>query len=184
MEITTSYIISQVFVILTYLFLALSYYAKDRKVVLYLSFLSLVANALTYVLLNAYSGFAMCIFAFVRNIMFMIDEKKNEKSEKITKRDIVILIVLYSIIGILAAMTFEGFLSLLSVFATMLYTYSVWQKKTIIYKLLGTPIGILWIFYNLYVKSIFGVILETILLVCSLIGFVLEFKKNKTVHQK
>ena len=184
MEITTSYIISQAFVILTYLFLALSYYAKDRKIVLYLSFLSLVANALTYVLLNAYSGFAMCIFAFVRNIMFMIDEKKNEKSEKITKRDIVILIVLYSIIGILAAMTFEGFLSLLSVFATMLYTYSVWQKKTIIYKLLGTPIGILWIFYNLYVKSIFGVILETILLVCSLIGFVLEFKKNKTVHQK
>ena len=184
MEITTSYIISQVFVIITYLFLALSYYAKDIKVVLYLSFLSLVANALTYVLLNAYSGFAMCIFACVRNIMFMIDEKKNEKSEKITKRDIVILIVLYSIIGILAAMTFEGFLSLLSVFATMLYTYSVWQKKTIIYKLLGTPIGILWIFYNLYVKSIFGVILETILLVCSLIGFVLEFKKNKTVHQK
>lgn len=75
--------------------------------------------------------------------------------------------------------TYEGFLSLLSVFATMLYTYSVWQKKTIVYKLCGIPIGILWVLYNLYVKSIFGVILEAILLVSSSIGYGLEKRKIK-----
>lgn len=179
MELTVTYIISQVCVVITYLFLALSYYAKSRKVVLLLSFLSLIANGVTYVLLNAYSGFAMCILAFVRNIIFMIDEKKNGQREKINRNDIIILILLYIASILSAIFTFDGWLSLLSVIATMLYTYSVWQKKTKVYKFLGMPIGVLWILYNLYVKSVLGVILEAVLLVCSTTGYILEVKKDK-----
>lgn len=179
MELTVTYIISQVCVVITYLFLALSYYAKSRKVVLLLSFLSLIANGVTYVLLNAYSGFAMCILAFVRNIIFMIDEKKNGQREKIHRNDIIILILLYIASILSAIFTFDGWLSLLSVIATMLYTYSVWQKKTKVYKFLGMPIGVLWILYNLYVKSVLGVILEAVLLVCSTTGYILEVKKDK-----
>lgn len=179
MELTVTYIISQVCVVITYLFLALSYYAKSRKVVLLLSFLSLIANGVTYVLLNAYSGFAMCVLAFVRNIIFMIDEKKNGQREKIHRNDIIILILLYIASILSAIFTFDGWLSLLSVIATMLYTYSVWQKKTKVYKFLGMPIGVLWILYNLYVKSVLGVILEAVLLVCSTTGYILEVKKDK-----
>ena len=104
-------------------------------------------------------------------------KEKNGKRDKINKKDIIILVILYVISSILAIFTYNGFLSLLSVFATMLYTYSVWQKKTNIYKLLGIPIGILWILYNIYIKSIFGVILESILLICSTTGYVLEKRK-------
>ena len=64
----------------------------------------------------------------------------------------------------------------------MLYTYSVWQKKTSIYKLLGIPVGILWILYNIYVQSIFGIILESLLLICSTTGYILEVKKNKIIE--
>lgn len=172
------YILSQVFTIIMYALLALSYYAKDRKKVLILSFLSLIANGLAYILLSAWSGFAMCIIALIRNIIFLVDENKNGKRETNTKIDIVILIVLYVVAIISAVFTYEGFLSLFSVFATILYTYSVWQKKTNIYKLLGIPIGILWVFYNFYVKSIFGIILEAILLICSITGYILEVRKN------
>lgn len=179
MELTVIYIISQVCVVITYLFLALSYYAKSRKVVLLLSFLSLIANGATYVLLNAYSGFAMCVLAFARNIIFMIDEKKNGQRDKINRNDIIILTLLYIASILSAIFTFDGFLSLLSVIATMLYTYSVWQKKTKVYKLLGMPIGVLWILYNLYVKSVLGVILEAVLLICSTTGYILEVKKDK-----
>lgn len=179
MELTTEYILSQVFTIFTYIFLAITYYAKDRKAVLTISFLSLIANALAYGFLFAYTGVAMCFIALVRNVIFLVDEKKNGKSEQITKKDIVILMVLYLISIVSTVFTYEGPLSLLSVIATMLYTYSVWQKKTSTYKFLGIPIGILWVLYNLYVKSIFGVILEAILLVCSIIGYVLEKKINK-----
>lgn len=120
----------------------------------------------------------MCIVALIRNIIFIIDEKKNGKRETINKTDIIILIILYIISIISAIFTYDGFLSLLSVFATALYTFSVWQKKTNIYKLLGIPIGILWILYNIYIMSIFGVILETILLICCITGYLLEKRRK------
>lgn len=179
MELTLTYIMSQVFTIIMYLLLAISYYAKDRKKILILSFLSLVANALAYVLLEAYTGLAMCVVAFIRNIIFMIDEKKNGHSDNITKKDIILLVIFYILIIVSTIFTYEGPLSLLSVIATMTYTYSVWQKKTNVYKFLGIPVGILWVLYNIYVKSIFGVILESILLIASATGYILEKRKNK-----
>lgn len=174
-----TYILSQVFTIINYALLGVTYYAKDRKKILVIGFLSIVANAIAYILLNAWTGVAMCAVALIRNIIFWIDEKKNGKRETINKKDIIILIILYSTIIISTVFTYDGFLSLLSVFATSTYTFSVWQKKTNVYKLLGIPVGILWILYNIYVKSIFGIILESILLICSISGYLLERKKCK-----
>lgn len=176
---STTYILSQVFTIIMYALLVLTYYAKDRKEVLILNFLSLIANGIAYIFLNAWTGLAMCAVALIRNIIFLIDEKKNGNRETINKTDIIILLALYVISIISAIYTYDGFLSLFSVFATMLYTFSVWQKKTNMYKLLGFPIGILWIIYNIYIKSIFGIILEMLLLICSIIGYILEIKKSK-----
>lgn len=178
MELTVNYILSQVFTIITYGLLALTYYAKDRKKVLIISFISIIANGMAYIFLNAWTGLAMCIVALIRNIIFLIDEKKNGKRETIDKKDIIILIILYAISIISAIFTYDGFLSLLSVFATALYTFSVWQKKTNMYKLLGIPIGILWILYNIYIMSMFGIILETILLICSIMGYLLERRRQ------
>ncbi len=83
MDLNVAYILSQVFTIITYALLALTYYAKDRKKVLILSFLSLTANGIAYIFLSAWTGFAMCIVALIRNIIFLIDEKKNGKRERI-----------------------------------------------------------------------------------------------------
>lgn len=176
MEWTLTYILSQVFTIITYILLALTYYAKNRKSVLIISVLSIVSNGVAYIFLGAYTGLAMCIVAIIRNAIFMVDEKRNGKRDYINKKDILILAVLYAISIVSAVFTYDGFLSLLSVFATMLYTYSVWQKKTNIYKLLGIPIGIIWILYNIYIQSIFGIILEAILLICSTTGYILEIR--------
>ena len=179
MEWTLTYILSQIFTVITYGLLAATYYAKDRRNILIINFLSIIANGVAYLLLSAWSGLAMCVVALIRNIIFLVDEKQNGKRDKINKTDVIILIILYAISIISAIFTYEGFLSLLSVIATMLYTLSVWQKKTNIYKLLGIPIGVLWIAYNVYVMSIFGTILETVLLICSTTGYFLEVKKRK-----
>lgn len=177
MNFELTYILSQIFTIINYLLLAMTYYVKNRKKILIISFMSLLANTIAYILLNAWTGVAMCLVALIRNIIFLIGEHKN-KVNKITKKDIIILIILYIISIISAIFTFEGYLSLLSVFATMLYTYSVWQKNPKTYKLLGIPVGILWILYNLYVKSLFGTILESALLVCSTSGYILAKKRK------
>ena len=174
-----TYILSQIFTIIMYILLGLTYYAKERKKVLILNFLALIANGIAYIFLEAWTGLAMCAVALARNIIFLLDENKNGKRENINKSDIIILIILYVISIISAIYTYDGFLSLFSVFATMLYTFSVWQKKTSIYKILGIPIGILWILYNTYIMSIFGIILESVLFVCSITGYILEIKKQK-----
>ena len=181
MELTITYILSQIFTIINYALLAATYYAKNRKSILIMNVLSITSVGIAYIFLGAYTGLAMCIISLIRNFIFLIDEKKNGKKDTIDKRDIIILVGLYAISIVSAIFTYDGFLSLWSVFATMLYTYSVWQKKTNVYKLLGIPVGILWILYNVYIQSIFGIILETILLICSATGYVLEIRgKNKT----
>lgn len=179
MEWTTTYILSQVFTIIMYILLGITYFAKDRKKVLVLSFLSLVANSIAYIFLSAWSGFAMCMVAIIRNIIFLFDEKKNGKRTNINKTDIIILIILQGISVISAIYTYDGFFSLFIVISTMLYTYSVWQKSTKVYKFLGIPIGILLIAYHIYIMSLFGIIFESILFICSMTGYILEVRKIK-----
>ena len=178
MELTITYMLSQIFTVIMYILLATTYYLKDRKKILILNFLAIVANTVAYILLNAWTGLAMNIVALARNVIFVLDENKNGKRENITRADIIILTVLYMISVIFAVFTYNGLFSLFSVLATMLYTYSVWQKKTKVYKILGIPTCMLWISYNIYIMSIFGIILECVLLICSINGYVLEMKKR------
>ena len=77
MEFTTTYILSQVFTITMYVLLAATYYAKDRKKVLILNFLGLIAIGIAYIFLNAWSGVSMCIVSLFRNVIFIIDEHKH-----------------------------------------------------------------------------------------------------------
>ncbi len=179
MEIDFIYILSQVFTILMYALLAWTYFLKDKRKIVIVSALSLVANIIAYVLLGAWTGLAMCIVAMLRNFYILWEEKRYGKREKLEKRDYIFLAVVYLGIILATIPTYEGFLSLLSVFATSVYTYSIWQKSTRVYKFCGIPVGILWIAYNAYVKSAFGVILEAILLIASIIGYVAEIKPAK-----
>lgn len=179
MELTPTYIISQVFTVIMYILLGITFYVKERKVVLILNFIATVSIAIAYILLDAWTGLAMCIVVIIRNTIFLLDEKKNGKRDTINKTDIIILIVLYTISIVFSVFSYDEIFSLLSVAATMLNTYSVWQKDIKIYKLLGIPTGILWILYNIYIMSIFGIILESVLLICSTTGYILEKRKTK-----
>ena len=173
MELTLTYILSQVFIIINYILLVISYQSKNRRCILILNIFSLTSSCISYIFLNAKTGIAMAIVSIIRNIIFILN---NEENDKITKKDIGILLFIYSLCIILAIFTYETSLSLMSVFATMLYTYSVWQKSTKVYKYLGAPICLIWIIYNIYIKSLFGFILEFILMISSIIGLIKENK--------
>ena len=179
MEFTTQYVLSQIFTIMMYLLLVITYQLKNRKAIIIVSFGSLIANGIAYILLNAYTGLAMCFAAGIRDVILLIDENKNGKREIINKKDYVYLAIFYILIIAATIFTYQGIYSLLSVVATITFTYSIWQKSTKTYKMLGIPVGILWVAYNTYVKSIFGVILESMLLVASIIGYIREIKGKK-----
>ena len=70
------YIVSQVFVVISYSLLAITYCLKNRKSILLFNFVSLLTNAAAFALLGAWSGFVMNLIAVVRNIIFLIQNKK------------------------------------------------------------------------------------------------------------
>lgn len=173
---TVNYILSQVFIIISYALVAMTYVSKSRKAILAYNLIGLIASGLSYTFLSAWTGLAMAGVAMLRNIIFLIQNKK-DKSEKITWVDWLILGFLIAVSAVSAVFTYDGFLSLLSVFATMGYTLSVWQKNTKVYKFMGIPVSILWIAYQAFIRSLFGIILESALFVVEIIGIIKASKK-------
>lgn len=179
---TVPYILSQVFIIISYVLLIITYQLNNRKKILICNFVAMIATGISYIFLSAYSGLAMTFVAIIRNIIFIIDEKKNGKTDKNSTKDYIILTILYIISIIFGIFTYNGILSMMSVVATMLYTYSVWQKDTKIYKILGIFVELIWIIYNIYIFSIFGIILEVVLAISAIIGYIKENKKVRRNH--
>jgi len=181
MEIDQIYVMSQVFTVLMYALLGITYQVKSRRKILILSIFSNAFQGIAYLLLNAKSGFVMCVLAILREtaMMFISDKIKDEKKSK--RAYLCVIIVFYIAMIISAIFTYEGMLSMLSILATAIYTYSIWQKNEKVYKVLGTPVGFCWIAYNIFVRSIFGVVFESIILICSIVGYV---RSRKTISRE
>ena len=180
MQMTTQYILSQVVIIFVYLFLSLTYCVKSRRLILAFSFLSNFLNSIAFILLGAYTSSAMCAISIFRDIIFLIDEKINGKSAKITKKDIALLALVYGICAIAIISTFNGFSSLLYATGSMLYTFSIWQKNNKLYRFMGIPVTLIVIVDSILLKSIFGVILQGVVLIVSIAGFVSQ-TENKEI---
>lgn len=180
MDPTVLYILSQVAIIVDYALLAWSYQLKDRKKILIVNFLSLIACGLSYLLLSAYTGLAMIGVSILRNIYFVIREKQSHgKKSKNQPIDYVVLVILLIITGVSTIATFTNAIDIIFGLATMLLTYSLWQKNPTVYKAIGVPCGIVRISYNITIKSIFGIVLEVIALTSAIIGICRD-KKSKT----
>jgi len=178
MEITIRYIISQIFTIIGYGLTTSTYHMKRRKTVLILNFLSKFSFTIAYILLGAWSALAMIGVALIRNTIFMIDENKNGKRNNINRIDVIVLIVVYVITIISGIYTYECFWSLLPIFSTLIYTYSICQKNIKTYRLLGIPTELFCVCYSFYIKSIFAIILGIMPLISSIIGYINEVKKE------
>ena len=167
MKLTITYIISQVLVVIYYLVYSSTFNMKSKRKILYTGIIAMFIGAISYLLLNAYTGVAMCIIAVMRNIWF-------NKSKTKLNLIIIILIILFSSI-----FTYQTPFSILNSLATLIYTYSLWQTSTKKYKYLGIFVNLLLIIYDLSIKSILGAIFMTIAFISSVIGYVKENNKNE-----
>lgn len=181
MEITLIYIISQVITVAYYAILSLSYLLKDRNKILTANFVAHIGQASAMAMLNGYTGAAMSVIMMLRDLTLLIQEKQKEKGKEVSKKaDLAILIITVVLMIILTIFTYNGPLSLLSVIATLVTTFSLWQKNVKMYKVLGMIAGVLWLAYNIFIMSIMGIVLELILVTCSIIGYIKDVKKEKT----
>lgn len=183
---TAVYIWSQIFTVAEYGLLGWSYLVKKRKLVVILDIASMICGIVAFVLLGADLGLAMSVIILLANFYYLWDERAHSARERavLHKRDYVVLAVVMIGIAVVAWLTCDGPLSLLSVAATVLYEISIWQKSTKIYKLLGIPVAFCWMSYNGFVRSIFGVICELTMLVTAIIGYVREVRGKKPVRHR
>lgn len=182
-ELTTQYIASQIVTIFVYVFLSATYCIKNRKLIIACSFISNFLNAIAFLLLNAYTSSLMCCISIFRDVLFLIDEKINGKSDVITKKDYILLGIVYGLSLISIVSTFKGWMSLLYAAGSMLYTYSIWQKNTNVYRFLGIVVTLIVICDSIYIKSVFGVLLQCVVLVTSTAGYISNKKAVKKIYQ-
>lgn len=180
MELTAVYIWSQILTVVEYALLGASYLAKKRKAIVLLDIASMATGIVAFILLGADLGMAMSVVILLANFYYLWDEHDQGKSNKLTLRDYVVLALVLVVIAVLAVLTYDGPLSLLSVAATVIYEISIfWQGNTRVYKLLGVPVAFCWMTYNGFVGSIFGVLCEAVMFVTSIVGYVREVKAGK-----
>ncbi|MBQ9319006.1 MAG: YgjV family protein [Bacilli bacterium] len=123
-------------------------------------------------MLGAISDFTMNMVSIIRNIWFYPNAKANKKN------DITIFIVLCVLSIIIGVCSFDGIFSILPVIITIIFTYSVWQDNNKVYRLLDLPMSIMWITYNTYCQSLFGIIAESILLILEIIAVIKIYQKK------
>ncbi len=178
MEITLVYIFSQIVTVAYFAVLSLSYLLKNRRKILIANFIAHIGQTTAMTMLNGYTGAAMSVIMMLRDLTFLMQEIMKSKGKEISKKlDLIILIITVILIIALTIFTYNGPLSLLSVVATLITTFALWQKDVKRYKLLGLVAGILWLAYNVFIMSIMGIILELILVICSIIGYIKDVKK-------
>lgn len=172
MEITMVYVISQIITIVYYAVLSISYLLKDRVKILLANFFSHLGQTIAYVLQNGYTGAAMACIMMVRDLVFVFTERKIDNK----KINLIIFLISTLSIMVLTIFTYNGPLSLLSVIAALISTFALWQTNVKLYKILGMIGALFWLSYNIYIMSIMGIILETILTIFTIIGNIKDRK--------
>ena len=163
MSISLPYIFSQILVIVYYLIYSYTFHLKDSKKILIFGIIATVISSISYLLLNAYTGMAMCFVAVIRNLLFTKDKNNTFN-----------LILIFVLTLFASIFTFNSYFCLFNIIATLIYTYALWQKNTKTYKLLGIIVNGLMIVYDIYIQSIFGVVLISVAFISSIVGYLKE----------
>ena len=169
MNLSNTYLISQVFIIIMFIFLGLSYFVKSRKKVLLCNATAHIFQTVALVIVNHFTGASMAFITLLRDNIFLLDLKDGRNDISNNKS---ILVILFTLIILFTIFTFSGVYSLFSSIAVSLSTIGLWQKKVKMYKLLSIPANLMWFCYYIYINSLFGYVLEGILVICTIVGYI------------
>ena len=169
---TFNYVLSQILVIIAIGLYAFTFLLKTKKNILIFGLIGVVLNTISFVLLGAYTGAVVNLVAMVRSLWFFIEEKRG-------KRTWVSLTVVMILIIVATVFTYQNLIDLLPLIAGLTYAYTCWQKNVVLYRWSGVLVSVIYIVYDIYFKSIFGVVSESFAITCAVVGLIMGFIKNK-----
>ncbi len=169
----SKYIVSQLFVVIATLCIGSTYVCKNKKTIMFLCIIYGIFYGTHYLLLGATTGFMMNLVSITRNIWFYINAKRKKKNSKFV---LIALIALGLVSGI---MSYQDGFSIVSISASIMSTYSVWQDDVKTYRFLALPVSACFIIYGLHINSLFSIVTEILLLIIEIIGVIDLFVKGK-----
>jgi len=185
-----TFIISQAFMLLSYLCTAATYFMKRRPLILIVTIAAnVLGGIIAFSLLGTWSGLGVCAVAIVRDTVsyFINKRRKEEDKDKITKPDwfwlILWITALVLITAFITTAASDGIIGWFYCFGSIIFTISIWQKNLLIYKLCGLIVGAFWVTYFACStpQNEFGLILESCLrfaLIIEIIIYVIKLKKR------
>ena len=173
MEWTIEYVFSQVLVIISVIFLAITYLVKNKNIILFLSCALSIAYGLSYFLLGAYAGVFINIIGVIRGIWLYVDERKG------VKNDVISLIVCSAATIVGGIFTYNIWADILVIIAGVLFTFAVWQKSIAIYRWSCLISDIIFLIYNIVLMSVVAIFTESILIIVGIFGIIKWYRIDR-----
>ena len=148
------YLLSQIFVILSIILLGVTYFLKNKTQILILCIFYCVFYGIHYLLLGALTGSMMNLVSLIRNYCFFRNSKKNKKNSKIMLVFLVLIAIIFCFI------TYKDVFCIISLIASIISTYSIWQDNIKVYKVLAIPVSICFLIYAVHINSILAIIMS------------------------
>ncbi|MFA5602248.1 MAG: YgjV family protein [Bacilli bacterium] len=169
------YIISQIIATLSFIALILSFFSNKRKTVLILLIIHTVLYGIHYLILGAFIGFIALMIETLRNVVFYFKGKNHKENS------FLVLIFFFIIFILTSIFTWDGFIKIIPLIASLIITYGIWQKNLSIYRITSLSCAILYIIYNIINVTYIGMIGEAVIAIFAFIGIIKNdiFKKNK-----
>lgn len=165
-------LMAQIFGLIAFLFIVLSYQAKNKIRFLLFQIFANIFFGLQYVCLYAFSAFVSSIVSLLRTIIFFKFEKDNKTIH------FGYLLCFEMLIICLGMLTYDGLMSLIPVFIAGIYAYGTWQKRLEITCCIGILVSILWIFYNWRIGAYVAILGSVFELLSSCIGLIRLLNQN------
>ena len=160
------FIIGQIIGAVGVLINILIYQQKTRIRLLVCKLISDAVWATHFFVLGAYSGFAICAIAIVRELVFM-NRVKHKWANHPVWPILFTLVILSS-----AVLTWKGPISILPAVASTTSLFSFWIGKPKVTRILCFPCSILMIIYDAFVLSYAGITNESLSLLSATIGLI------------
>ena len=146
----TKVIIANAIGFVSFVISLIAFHKKDKKNIFKNTMISNSLSLIQYIVLNAYSGIATKIIAILRDLSIMKQEKYNFLK---TKKMLSVFVIIYLVLMII---TYQGILSVFSLLAALIYTVFCWNGNVNTVRYIGIFTNVLWLIYNIYVKSYIG----------------------------
>ena len=177
---TPQFIISQILILIAYVFFALTYFTKGYRIRLISMIICNVFMIGSYALLNAWTAVPVLAVAIIRDVVSFANTHRLLKSPVKKSEPNAWLLVLWLVaLTVATIFTQEGVWSLFIYFAVMTFTISSWQKSPLVYRVMGVFASWFVIIYNIAVTNVTGIALESIALVFIVIGLIRFIVKNR-----